>query len=32
MRTDLLTTEHDFQAKLEAFQAELQYQFKSHNI
>ena len=28
MRTDLLTTDDDFQAKLEAFQAELQYQFK----
>ena len=28
MRTELLTTEPDFQAKLEAFQAELQYQFK----
>ena len=28
MRTELPTTEPDFQAKLEAFQAELQYQFK----
>ena len=28
MRAELPTTEPDFQAKLEAFQAELQYQFK----